>query len=56
MLGIIFKLFMIELILLSNSFSNTFEKNGSRLIGLYDEVISGGLPGLGMTIMVENFH
>jgi len=47
---------MIGLICLSTSFSSTFEKNGRRLIGLYEEGMSGDLPGLGMTIMIENFH
>jgi len=38
---------MIGLIRLSTSFSSTFKKKGRRLIGLYEEGISGGLTRFG---------
>jgi len=38
-------LFTIMEILENRSFSNSFDKIGSRLIGLYDSVSSAGLPG-----------
>lgn len=38
------------------NFSRTFEKNGRRLIGLYDDGDSGGLPGFGINIIIEDFH
>jgi len=31
--------------------SNIFENNGRRLMGLYDSGDSGGLPGLGISIV-----
>ena len=43
-------------ILFNNIFSNTFDKIGSRLIGLYDVGQSGGFFGLRMSMIVENFH
>jgi len=55
-LGIILELFMIGLIRLSISFSSTFEKKGRRLIGLDEEGMLGGLLGLGMIVMIENFQ
>ena len=53
MLGIIPELLIRGFILLSTNFSRTFEKNGKRLIGLYDEGNSGGLPGFGINIIIE---
>jgi hypothetical protein len=41
---------------LSISFSNTFARNGNRLIGLYDEGKSSGLSGLVIKIILENFR
>jgi hypothetical protein len=38
------------------SFSNTLEKKGRRLIGLYELGESAGFPGLSIIIMIENFH
>lgn len=43
-------------ILLKKNFSRTFEKNGRRLIGLYNEGDSGNLPGFGISIIMEDFH
>lgn len=37
-------------------FSNIFENNGSRLIGLYDLGESDGLFGLRIMVITENFH
>jgi len=55
-LGIIPELLIRGFILLRINFSRTFEKNGRRLIGLYDEGDSGGLPGFGINIIIEDFH
>jgi len=38
------------------NFLKSFEKKGNRLIGLYDEVLSIGLFGLGKRIIVASFH
>lgn len=38
------------------SLSRTLEKNGSKLIVLYDVVKSGGLFGFGNRMILENFH
>ena len=38
------------------SFSKTFEKTGSRLIGLYDVAFSRGLPGFGNRMISASFH
>ena len=38
------------------NFSKIFENNGSKLIGLYDLGKSGGLPGLRIMMITENFH
>lgn len=38
------------------SFSNTLEKKGRRLIGLYELGVSAGFPGLSIIIMIENFQ
>ena len=45
----------------SNSFLNTrlfnsLSRKGNRLIGLYEEGRSGGLSGLGIRIIFENFY
>jgi hypothetical protein len=47
---------MFERSRLSVSFSNTLEKKGRRLIGLYELGESAGFPGLSIIIMIENFH
>jgi len=36
--------------------SKIFENSGRRLMGLYDSGESGGLPGLGIIMMIENFQ
>jgi hypothetical protein len=36
--------------------SKFFENSGRRLMGLYDSGESGGLPGLGIILMIENFQ
>ena len=36
--------------------SKFFENSGRRLIGLYDSGESGGLPGLRIMMMTENFQ
>jgi len=36
--------------------SNIFENKGRRLMGLYDSGESGGLLGLGIMMIMENFH
>jgi len=41
---------------LSVSFSNTLEKKGRRLIGLYELGESAGFPGLSIIIMIKNFQ
>jgi len=41
---------------LNVSFSNTLEKKGRRLIGLYELGESAGFPGLSIIIMIENFQ
>lgn len=38
------------------SFSQSFEKNGKRLIGRYEEVFSIGLSGLGNKTIIDSFH
>jgi hypothetical protein len=38
------------------SLSRTSEKNGSKLIGLYNIAKSGGLFGFGKKMILENFH
>jgi len=43
-------------ILLRISLSKFFAKKGKRLIGRYEEGISGGFLGFGNTIIVENFQ
>jgi hypothetical protein len=43
-------------ILLRISLSKMFAKKGKRLIGRYEERISGGFLDFGNTIMVENFQ
>jgi hypothetical protein len=37
-------------------FSNTLEKKGRRLIGLYELGESAGFPDLSIIIMIENFQ
>jgi len=36
--------------------SKIFENSEKRLMGLYDSGESGGLPGLRIMMMIENFH
>jgi len=36
--------------------SKMFENSGRRLMGLYDSLESGGLPGLGIIMIIENFQ
>jgi len=55
-LGIVSELLIIGFILLRINLSRTFEKNSRRLIGLYDDGDSGGLPGFGINIIIEDFH
>ena len=43
------------LILLSMSFSNTFEIIGNRLLGRYDETSVGFFPGLGIIMIFVRF-
>ena len=37
-------------------FSKIFENIGNKLIRLYESEESGGLPGLRIMIITENFH
>lgn len=37
-------------------FSNIFENKGRRLMGLYDSGELGGLLGLVIMMIIENFH
>lgn len=41
---------------LRNSFSNIFDITGSRLMGRYDDGFWDGFPGLGKSIIMENFQ
>lgn len=38
------------------NFSHSFARKGSRLIGRYDDGMSGGLPGFGNKTITETFH
>ena len=38
------------------NFSHSFEKKGRRLIGRYDDGVSGGLPDFGNKIITVTFH
>lgn len=38
------------------NFSHSLEKNGRRLIGRYEERMSGSLPGFKNKIITETFH
>jgi hypothetical protein len=38
------------------NFSRIFAKKGRRLIGRKEDTVSGGFLGLGIIIIVENFH
>jgi len=38
------------------TFSNNLPDDRSRLMGLYEVGTLGGLPGLGMRIMMDNFQ
>ena len=41
---------------LKNNFSRIFDNIGSNAIGLYEEVIDGGLPGLAIIKTSDTFH
>lgn len=53
-LGMIYKLFMMVYSADDQFFKNFREAR--ILIDLYEEGLSGGLPGFGITIMIESFH
>jgi hypothetical protein len=55
-LGIIFCVSVIGLSLFKTTFSNNLPKVGSRLMGLYEVGTLGGLPGLGMRIIIDSFQ
>lgn len=56
MSGIVFWVWVTDLILRSNIFSNNLANTGSKLIGRYEDASFLGLFGLYMRIIVENFQ
>jgi len=55
-LGIIFCVSVIGLSLFKMTFSNNLPTVGSRLMGLYEVGTLGGLPDVGMRIMMDSFQ
>jgi hypothetical protein len=54
--GMVDTLFMKGEIRFNTNFSQILAKRGRRLIGRYEEEVSGGLPGFKIKIIIKVFH